>query len=418
MSKNHPLTALILSGGGARGAYEAGVMHYIHSVLAKDRDIAHHFDIYCGSSVGSINTCYLAGASHLDPITRGNTLYQTWKELKQEQIYLRDVRSLTSFIFRTMSGVTLNFLRSPQKDRSNAKTHFQGFFDTRPLPFFLKHHINFRDLNKNVDDGLVTAVALTATNLRTDQMELFLKKKEGHPYNGPYTIHETKLGFKHAMASAAIPIFFPAIRINGLYYVDGGMRLNTPLSPAIQLGAQKILIIGLHNVEERRSAKEIENADMPPTLGELIGKMLNSIFLDRADYDLEQLDRINAILQWGKARYGEGFLDEINKVASKVKNRRNIEKRSLKEIKALCISPSRDVRKLFFECINEPHSYKQNFGAFERLFLKILDVDLIQGQDFLSYLMFLPNYLSRLLDLGFEDAKARADEIAEFLATS
>lgn len=418
MSENNPLTALILSGGGARGAYEAGVMHYIHSVLSVERKILHHFDIYCGSSVGSINTCYLASASHLDPVTRGNTLYRTWKDLKQEQIYLRDVRSLSSFILRTMGGLTLNFFRSPRKEYATSSTHFQGFFDTRPFPFFLKHHISFRDLNKNVDEGVVTAVALTATNLRTDHMELFIKKKAGHPYKGPYTVNETKLSFRHALASAAIPIFFPSIRINGTYYVDGGLRLNTPLSPAIQLGAEKILLIGLHNTEERRSQNEILDSDIPPTLGELIGKVLNSIFLDRADYDIEQLERINAILSWGKARYGENFLDEINKVASKIKKRKNIEKRSLKEIKALSIFPSRDIRKVFFECINEPRTFKQNFGAFEKMFLKILDVDIIRGQDFLSYLMFLPNYLGQLLELGYEDAKAKRDEIAEFLATS
>lgn len=416
MAENRPLTALILSGGGARGAYEAGVMHYVNSVLSQDSNIISHFDVYCGSSVGSINTCFLASAAHQDPVTRGNSIYHTWKDLKQEQIYKRDVSSLTGFLLRAAGGITLNFLRSPQRANRENVTHFRGFFNTQPFPFFLKDHISFKDLNRNVDEGLVTAVAVTTTNLRTDQMELFIKKKPSHPYRGPYTVHETRLSFKHAMASAAIPIFFPAIRIQGTYYVDGGLRLNTPLSPAIQLGAEKIFLIGLHNVEERRSQLDDLDIELPPTLGELIGKVLNSIFLDRADYDLEQLDRINSIISWGKSRYGENFLDELNKTASKIKNRKTIEKRSLKNIQAFSIFPSRDIRKVFYECITEPHVYKKYFGAFEKLFLKILDVDIVQGQDFLSYLMFLPNYLNRLLELGYEDAKAKHDEIAAFLA--
>lgn len=420
MPKNS-LFGLVLSGGGARGAYEAGVLQFIKTQIFPKKNTIPNFDIYCGSSVGAINTCYLVSTAHLDPVICGNQLHQTWKDLKQDEIYLRDISAFTGFLTHALKGITLNLFRSTKKTLKNSGQHFNGFFNTQPFPKFIEKHINFKDLNNNVSRGPVKAISLTATNMHTDSMELFLRKKRDVKYTGPYPVHEVMIDTEHPMASAAIPIAFPPVAVGKYYYMDGGLRLNTPLSPAIQLGADKIFIIGLHNTSERLNNYALNGNDeninhYVPTLGDIMGKVLNSLFLDQVEYDLEQLQRINRIIDWAKMLYGDNFTEEINKMLLEKKIRGDVANRGLKELKVFSIFPSRDVREVFGDCLNDPKTYSKHFGSFEKLLLKVLDVDLIQGRDFLSYLMFLPNYLESLVELGYEDAKARKDEIEVFLS--
>lgn len=412
-------TALVLSGGGARGAYEAGVIHYITTVLAPETGIRPTFDIYCGSSVGAINTCYMASMAHDDPVKKGNTLYKTWKELKQDEIYARNLAALTSFIAKSTAGMALNIFRSSKRvPRTTDKHHFRGLFDTSPLPKFLTKHIDFKQLNANVTKGPVSAVSVTATNIATGYMELFVKKKKTLPYTGGYVFRETEIEYHHPLASGAIPVAFPPHKIGKYYYCDGGLRLNTPMSPAIQLGANRIFIIGLHNIAAREALVGSEiDVVYPPTLGQVMGKVAHSIFLDRIDYDMEQLTRINRIIEWGRMHYGADFLEQINAMLKTKRITGDIASRGLQDIRALNIFPSQDIAGIFAGCLSDPKSYVGFFGMLEKLVLRVLDVDLIQGRDFLSYLMFLPNYLVKLLELGFEDARTQRDKIAAFFAS-
>lgn len=409
--------ALVLSGGGARGAYEAGVIHYVRSVITPNHNILKNFDIYCGSSVGSINTCYCASRAHGDAVEKGNGIYQAWKNLKQDQIYKRNFSALTQFLFQSTAGVTLNFFRKTDRaSRKSQELYFKGLFDTTPLQKFLTDNINFKQLNHNVQKGPVSAVSITATNLHTGYLELFVKKKPQLQYSGGYVFRPTEINHHHAMASSAIPIAFPSHQIDKYYYCDGGLRLNTPMSPAIQLGANKIFIIGLHNKEERQALKGSEANDvLPPTLGEIIGKIFHTIFLDRIEYDLEQLTRINRIIEWGEMTFGEDFLDQINQTVSRKNFTGDIASRGLKNIEVFSIFPSRDVRDLFSESL-EDKKWNNYLGPFEKMLLKMLDVDLIQGKDFLSYLFFMPSYLEKLIQLGYEDAQAKHNEIVNFLS--
>jgi NTE family protein len=417
MPKKHKI-GLVLSGGGARGAYEAGIMHYILTQLAPKKLVIQNFDIYCGSSVGAINTCYLASMAHENPIAAGNKLYQIWNTLKQEQIYARDFMALSQFVAQSAAGITLNLFRRMGKNSASRKgQHFVGLFNTKPLPKFLRDYIDFKQLNKNVTKGPVSAVSLTATNVNTGYMELFVKKKRETAYTGAYVFRETELEVEHAVASGAIPIVFPAQKIGKYHYVDGGLRLNTPMSPAIQLGADRVFVIGMHNAAARRNLEgsELDKVHTPP-LGEIIGKVLNSIFLDHIEYDIEQLTRINRIIEWGRMTYGEDFLERINDTLLKKKIRGDIANRGLKDIQAYSIFPSRDIGKLFSECLSDQTNAKAYFGPLEKLVLKILDIDINETQDFLSYLMFMPNYLQKLLGLGYLDAETHKDELIEFLS--
>lgn len=413
--------ALVLSGGGARGAYEAGVIHYIRTKLPHEFSRKRRFDILCGSSVGAINTCLLASMAH-DLVHQGNHIYEVWKNLKQENVYKRDMVSLAGLLTRSFLGITRNiFSRSQDEDvPALKKKHFRGLLNATPLIPFLKKEVPWKQISVNIRNQLIKAVSVTATNVHTGNLELFVEKHPSVPYTGRYVFHDTKLEFHHALASAALPLIFQSVHIGNSYYVDGGLRLNTPMSPAIQLGADKILVIGLHHKKEspeEEDEKTFIHMAEPPTIGLLLGKISSALFLDRLDYDIEQMERINRIIDWGEKVYGADFVDKINDYLKKESITGDVATRGLKKLSAFRIYPSRDLRNVFGECIEGQKFFSKRLTSFERTLLKVLDIDIHQGKDFLSFIMFVPEYMNRLLELGYEDAQAKHDELAAFLST-
>lgn len=415
--------ALVLSGGGARGAYEAGIIHYIRTRLPPSISRRINFDILCGSSVGAINICFLGATAH-NLEYQGQKAFELWNDLKQENIYRRGVGPLTKFVGRTLSGVIRNFLRIRSQDGNDIapkKVFFRGLLDTAPLPYFLRKAIPWKQIALNIQNGPLKAMSITTTNVHTGKMELFIDKRPEIHYSGRHAAHFETLDVIHAMASAAIPIFFPAICIRGNYYCDGGLRLNTPLSPAIQLGADRILVVGLHHKSERAEYKMEEAFDVcniPPTMGEMIGQVLKTIFVDRLDYDLVQLNRINQIIGWAEEVYGPEFLDRVNAHLATKPDRTDVAARGLKRLEISAIFPSVDIRKVFAECVETGSLMRKGLTYFERILLGTLDVDFNRGLDFLTFLLFMPPYLKKLLELGFEDAKAHHDKLAAFFEQS
>ena len=398
--------ALVLSGGGARGAYEAGIIHYIRTMLPPQVKYR-QFDIQCGSSVGAINTSYMVATSH-DLDKQGRDCWALWENLRSENIYRRDTMALWEFLFRSGKGIFLNFLRK-RKGK-----HFTGFLDTSPLLPFLEKVIPWPMISKNIRDGLVQAVSIGATNVFTGRMELFIEKGPEVEYTGEYIHHFTPIQAIHAKASAAIPIIFPSVLIDGIAYTDGGLRLNTPMSPAIQLGADAILVIGLHH--RAKPGEKIPfhgEKGKEPALGQVLGRVMNSIFLDRIQYDMEQLDRINRIIDWGEMLHGPSFLQDLNQMLKKKEIRGDIANRGLKRLAVLRIRPSEDVGELFSETYNRVR--EKSMTPFEKFLVRTLDVDPSHGIDFLSYINFVPEYLKKLLELGFEDARQNHNQLKEIL---
>lgn len=414
MSFNNKL-ALVLSGGGARGAYEAGIIHYIRTQLPKSKAIR-PFDILCGSSVGAINASFLAATSH-NLEYQGKNVYHLWTQLNQDDIYKRGMGTLTRLAGLTLSGVFSNIFSRDVDDLKKKRLYFRGFLDTSPFPVFLKKVIPWKQISLNIQNGITKALTVTGTNTSTGKMELFIEKHPSLDYSGRHLAHFTTIDARHAMASAAIPVLFPTVRVGRNYYCDGGLRLNTPLSPAVQLGADKVLVIGLHHISERaeQGAKEafLDN-DLPPTMGEVIGQVLKTIFVDRLDYDLEQLKRINNIIDWSEAIYGADYLSRVNQHLKDNNIREDIAKRGLKRLNVMSIFPSVDIRKIFSECVEGLAPMKKMMTSFEKALLKVLDVDLSHGQDFLSFILFAPTYMKKLVELGFEDAKSRHDDLISF----
>jgi len=258
------------------------------------------------------------------------------------------------------------------------------------------------------------AVSIVATNVFTGRMELFIEKRSDVEYTGEYIHHFTKIQAIHAMASAAIPVVFPSVPINGIAYTDGGLRLNTPMSPAIQLGADAVFVIGLHHrAQPGEKIPSHGTKGDPPSLGQVVGRVMNSIFLDRIQYDIEQLERINRIIDWGEMLHGKKFLEDMNQMLRKRKIRGDIANRGLKRLRVLRIRPSADVGELFLHYFQK-YRHK-HFTTFEKFLVRMMDIDPTGGVDFLSYIVFMPEYLRALLDLGFEDARRHHTELKEFL---
>lgn len=418
--------ALVLSGGGARGAYEAGVLHYISSQKLLKSDFGKNFDVITGSSVGAINACFMAATAH-NLKYQSSKIYDIWKNLKQENVYKRDVATLAQMFGRSVSGVFKNLFRRVDntKHAHDPSKHFRGLFNTTPLKKFITNVIPWKQITLNLNQNLFDALCITSTQVASGLPELFIEKRPNFSYTGHYIWHDIKIDYKHALASAAIPIVFPTVKIGSQDYMDGGLRLNTPMSPAIQLHADKILAIGPQDpsqgaTERSENGQKVDflKRTPAPSLGSVFGKLLNSIFLDKLDYDIEQMERINRIIQWGEECYGKDFLDKINAHIRDNNITGDIANRGLKRLEVLEIYPSEDIRKIFVSSVQKSDFFKNDLTSFEKILLKLLDVDLSTGQDFLSYIMFYPEYISKLIELGYEDAKSQHDTIHEFLTQS
>lgn len=400
--------ALVLSGGGARGAYEAGVLHYIRTALPPKYRYR-HFDIHCGASVGSLNSSFMVATAH-DHDYQGKMLRVLWEQVREENIYRRNIKALLGFITRSSTSVMLNLI----KGGGRGTPHFPGFLDTSPFLPFIDRVIPWKMVKKNVNTGLIQALSIVATNVFTGRMELFIQKNPNVKYTGDAVTHVTDVHAIHAMASAAIPVVFPTVLINGIAYTDGGLRLNTPLSPAIHLGADAILVIGLnHRARAGEKVPSHGEHGKPASLGQVLGRVMNAVFLDKIQYDMEQLTRINKIIEWGELTYGKKFLEKLNDKVAKEKIRGDVADRGLKKLHILRIRPSQDIAEMFRDIFRKKP--RKEFTAFEKFMVRFLDADPNTSVDFLSYLTFMPQYLKALVDLGFDDAKSQHAELKELL---
>jgi NTE family protein len=410
--------AIVLSAGGARGAYEAGVIYYIRTGLPKK--IGHRiFPIKTGTSVGAINTVAMASLAN-DPKVQGEKIKELWLSLKQEDIYRRDFGATTHFLGSTFGGIMRNlFTFDPLNIAKRKGPHFYSFLDTSPLRAFLKKHIPWEAITKNVMNGPIDAVAINATNLHTGHNELFLQRKPEVEYLGHYQVVEGPIELDHAMACSAIPMVFPSVKIGDYYYADGGLRLFTPMSPAIQLGADRLVIIGLRHRPTPEETKKETSKDnyksKEPTIAEQMGRMLNGLFLDRIQYDLEQLHRINTVIEISEKVYGRDYLDKLNQRMRKEGLRGDIASRGLKRIRAVEIHPSDYISEIFKRWYQKQRKSTFQFSAFEKLMVRILDIDPTTGSDLLSYLTFAPEYLHELFELGFEDARTQRGKLIEIM---
>ncbi len=376
---------LVLSGGGARSAYQAGVMAGLQRIAVEDKlEDRLKFSVFSGTSGGAINSTYLA--SHADDWNAAvGGLWSHWENLGLDTVIKTDSLPMMRRAFRLASqlgfgGKTLGSKKSTE------------ILSSEPLRKLLTASSNFEKLHANLNSGVIYALGLTATQYATGTSVTFYQGSENiQPWIRRNRVgRPEKLSVEHALASAAIPFLFPPVAINGSYYGDGALRMSSPLSPAIHMGADRLLAIGVrYSRPEVDVLSRIDAVQTPSiTLADIAGASLNALFLDAVDSDVERLERINRTL----SLVPKGMAHP----------------ESLKHIPVLTIRPSADIGMMAKGQLNK-------FSWTMRHLLKGLGSSEERGSDLISYLAFDSSYTSQLLQLGLKDALAQRAAVREWL---
>jgi NTE family protein len=373
---------LVLSGGGARAAYQVGAMRALSELRRGEKSSA--FSVLAGLSAGAINAAALAADADDFP-KAVEALTDTWMSLTPEAVYRTDLGTLAGLGARWLKDVTTGGVLGAS--RANC------LLDTSPLRALLAERLKISQIAGHVAAGTLRGVAVSATNYLTGTIVTFF---EAAPEVRPWIRHDRislreTLTLDHVMASASIPIFFPPVSIDGRLFGDGGVRMTTPVSPAIHLGADKLLAIGIRYYRSSDQTLALNRAATAEsvTLAQIGGVLLNALFLDSLDNDLERLQRINRTL---------GLIPDAARAEHPD---------SLRRIPALSLRPSKDLGSLAAD------EYRKFPGVLRHL-LRGIGATGDSGWDLLSYLAFQPGYIGKLIELGYEDTLARRAELEAF----
>jgi NTE family protein len=410
-SHRRPRRALIFSGGGARGAYEAGVVQYLVDELPKRLGHPVSFDILCGTSVGAIHACYLAATAHIDR-DRGSRLVDFWKQMRIEETLPLSARDLLR-LPRRLLGLR-QMARSVRSGKAPKRLY--GLLNTEPLEQLVVRMIPWRSIRDNVRQGRVDAVCTAATQIASGRVTVFIENRDQNLptwSRDPMIVPRlTRLLPAHALASAAIPVLFPAVRVGRSYYADGGLRLNTPLAPALRLGADRVLVVALRQdmaKAHQLAIDEIRVEDYAsPTF--LFGKMLNALLLDHLETDLARMHVMNEILSDGESAFGSDFLERINEVAIRERGQR------FRRIHDLVIRPSKDLGIVAGEVLAGMPADSSRSPLLRLAMRNLKGGSRSAEADLLSYLLFDGDFLGPIAELGYTDARAREDELAAFFS--
>ncbi len=386
--------AFILSGGGARGAYEVGVLWYIFDELARLRGAPPRVDILSGTSVGAVNACFLA--AHLsDPVLGVRRLVELWSELQLTRVLGFGFRQIVT-LPRLLLGGTPNGT---------------GLFDVRPMADLVQREISWRAVTRSVRRRKLRALSVSCTEVSTGRTVVFMQTSPDVviPATAPprTLFRADRIGPTHALASASIPILFPPVRIDGELYLDGGLRQNTPIAPALRLGATHIFAVGGSREVMGIARNEGESAVADaPGLAFLLGKILNAFLLDHIDVDIELLTRLNSVLEDGAHAYGEGFAEKMSAEA----RRRGAP--AYRHVQSLGVRPSEDMGHLASEHVRRGR-FRGDPIVTKKL-LTLLDLGGGREADLASYLLFDGAFCRQLIEMGRADAKARRDDLMAF----
>jgi NTE family protein len=364
---------LVLTGGGSRGAYQAGCMKALAEIASSLR-IEDPFPIVTGVSAGAINASFWA--SYCDnPLMATTKLCSLWENLSFDQVFTTGVISMTTIASRLIRDVSL----APILGNHSA----ESLLDTSPLKKLIENNIDFSKIQNNIERGHLKSLAVTATDFGSNNAVTFVQGRE------PIQMWErkqrqsqkAKIGPEHVMASSALPLFFPPIAIGDRYFGDGALRNIAPLSPAIHLGADRLLIIGV-----RKQPPESEVISGRPSIARVLSVVLNSILLDGVDWDIERMTRANRSLQ----AMGEEKQKDLG----------------MKLVEFLWLYPSQDLGRLAqIETRQLPRTI--------RFLIKGLG-PLREASGIASYLLFDPVFCGQLIEMGYNDTMKRKIEVERF----
>lgn len=396
-----PRVGWVLSGGGARGAYEIGVCDYLFEHVAAEFDGRLPVDIVSGTSVGAIHACAIA--AHADaPREATRKLTERWTSLRIDDVVRVDRRRAFNMI-RALFG---------HPPRPSAEVNRGGILDSRPLRALLTSTVPFPRIGDHLRSGALTALSTTATHVATGRTTVFYQRGPAGP--GPWTggrtwVYPVTLKADHALASAAIPFLFPAVRIRGALYCDGSLRQHVPLSPARRLGAEAMVVINPRGATASVVAPgepAREKAFPGPVF--LLGKVLNALSLDRVDGDLERLELVNRLLSAGERQFGPEFVARINSELG----REGAD--PVRPISLLHLQSSEDIGQLAAEYVHRPHFRRRRLGAVEHVLARMAEKESENEADFLSYVLFDAGFARELIALGRRDARAQHERIVAF----
>ena len=370
-------TGLILGGGGARASYQVGALKALAEIVPTGRQAP--FPIICGASAGAINATVLAAYAR-DFHEGVRRLVGVWENFTTDKVFRKSASATLARLFRWGSALVLG---------GGNPLNPMSVLDNRPLRNLTERHIPFERVQQALDQGLLRALCVTACSYTTGHSVSFFQAQEAAtPWARARRVGcRHRITIDHLMASTAIPLIFPAVCLRGEFFGDGSMRQTAPISPAIHLGARKILILGVRR-EYGVSLDTDSEAPLYPGLGQISGYVLDTLFLNSLRADLERLQRINKTLS---------LLPTTERG-----------KTPLRPIKTLLISPSQDIAEI---ALRHQSALPQSV----KYLLYLLGARRGSGRRLMSYLLFEQPFCRALIDLGYRDALAQRDEIVDFL---
>lgn len=398
------MLGLVLTAGGARGAYQAGVLKRLGEIPAF-RSGPSPFEIVAGASAGAINgTMVAAGSGRFRVATQ--RLARLWSDISVSDVFRTDALAMGRIGARLVRDLALGGLIG------GGTTH--SLLDASPLRGLITRNLPLGGIATSIRRGHLYAVAVSATSYHSGKAFTFIQGKRGHPTwsKSRRSSVSGRLTIDHVLASAAIPIMFPPVLVRSqgeCFFGDGGLRLVTPFSPAIRLGASRVFAVGIRcpsaadalskiELGESQQWKEQRGTLQHPPLTQICGVFLNAIFLDHLDTDLDHLERMNELIAFYEKRHHPPPMDAVTPEVSE----------PMRVIKPLVLNPSEDLALVARE-------FAHRMPRVLRYIMDGLGTPNAESADLMSYLLFDSSYTRALVDIGYRDAGKQADEIEAFL---
>jgi NTE family protein len=399
---------LVLAGGSARAAYEVGVVRYIVEDVARALGKSVPIDVISGTSAGSINAAMLA--AHADrPAERGAMLAQRWTSLAIDDVVRPSPRQILPIVGRMFGRAARRGARSRERG---------GIFDPSGIERIVRDAVPFGAIADHMRNGHLAALSISTTHVASGRTVVFVQRREGGtPRWGSdptMVVQEARIEAVHALASASVPLLFPAVEIDGQFYCDGGLRQNVPLSPARRLGADHLIVVNPRyirgDVPTGAVSKEVahERERFYPDPLFVVGKAMNALLLDRIENDIRRLEKLNAVLEAGTRRFGPMFVAALNDELGRGGEG------ALRPLEVVYIRASEDIGVLAGDFVRSPEFAKRVKGLLGRVMRRAVEGE--SEADFVSYVLFDGEFAGRLIEIGRSDARARHDQLVAFFS--